>query len=90
MAEDRAASTRDPWYEAFNATAFQIWLVIIVPDGYAEEVSCHLEIASLSYEALSYVWGNLHETKPIKLNGKPYEVTINLESALRHLRLNGA
>jgi len=39
------------------------------------------------YSALSYVWGDNKITKPIILNGQETTVTSNLESALRHLRL---
>ena len=51
-----------------------------------------MQIPSLSqappptYEALSYVWGNSTVTLPILLNGLEFQVTTNLESALRHLR----
>jgi hypothetical protein len=38
------------------------------------------------FEALSYVWGDPLITRPIKLNGQPYQVTENLEAALRGLR----
>ncbi|KIM98268.1 hypothetical protein OIDMADRAFT_69443, partial [Oidiodendron maius Zn] len=38
------------------------------------------------YTALSYTWGDPTVTKEILVNGKPLQVTTNLESALRHLR----
>jgi hypothetical protein len=38
------------------------------------------------YETLSYVWGDPTVTKPIILDGEIFEVTTNLESALRHIR----
>ncbi|KAH8588487.1 heterokaryon incompatibility protein-domain-containing protein [Bisporella sp. PMI_857] len=38
------------------------------------------------YAALSYTWGDPTVTKGILVNGKPLQVTANLESALRHLR----
>ena len=38
------------------------------------------------YNALSYAWGDPLETAPITLNGRPHQVTVNLQSALRHLR----
>ena len=41
------------------------------------------------YAALSYTWGDPAVTKGILVNGKPLQVTTNLESALRHLRLPG-
>jgi len=38
------------------------------------------------YTALSYAWGSPSLTTPILLNGHPHHVTLNLASALRHLR----
>ena len=56
----------------------------------SDEVDGDLLIASLDdqvdYKALSYVWGNARDTKPIRLCGQPFHVTVNLESALRNLR----
>ncbi|KAK2603546.1 hypothetical protein QQS21_004315, partial [Conoideocrella luteorostrata] len=50
-----------------------------------------LSVASLadeqSYEALSYCWGDSAHRRLIFCDGKPFPVTENLESALRHLRL---
>lgn len=40
-----------------------------------------------SYDALSYVWGNTAVKVPITLNGQQFGVTVNLECALRHFRL---
>uniref|UniRef100_A0A0B7KN93 Heterokaryon incompatibility domain-containing protein n=1 Tax=Bionectria ochroleuca TaxID=29856 RepID=A0A0B7KN93_BIOOC len=38
------------------------------------------------YEALSYVWGSIHETADIAINDQPHRVTKRLETALRDLR----
>lgn len=38
------------------------------------------------YTALSYVWGDLNDTKTILLHGQPHSITINLYNALRDLR----
>jgi hypothetical protein len=38
------------------------------------------------YEALSYAWGDAKVTSPIFLEGCPFQATVNLVSALRHLR----
>jgi hypothetical protein len=55
-----------------------------------EDVRCSLQTVSLNerpkYIALSYVWGDPKSTKPISVNGKTFDVTTNLESALRHIR----
>jgi tetratricopeptide (TPR) repeat protein len=38
-----------------------------------------------SYEALSYVWGDMQEPRTLMLNGYPLEITRNLWTALQHL-----
>jgi hypothetical protein len=60
----------------------------------ADLVACQLDIISLdkldkrhAYTALSYTWSNQENKKKIRLNGVEFEVGINLEVALRHLRL---
>jgi hypothetical protein len=53
-------------------------------------ISCTVFEAQLDdnaeFEALSYVWGDLGETSKISLNGEPFNITTNLEMALRQLR----
>ncbi|EOD43764.1 putative ankyrin and het domain-containing protein [Neofusicoccum parvum UCRNP2] len=57
--------------------------------GYLPIINCTLRKASLEenpeYNALSYVWGDPHDTKPILLDGKLFHITVNLEAALRQL-----
>ncbi|CAG9981033.1 unnamed protein product [Clonostachys byssicola] len=52
------------------------------------EISCRLEVAELkdelSFNALSYVWGDPTVTKAILVNGHRILVTINLVSALEY------
>jgi hypothetical protein len=51
--------------------------------------SSHVEVIlglGLQYEALSYVWGDASVTTIIEVEDKPFNATINLESALQHLR----
>jgi hypothetical protein len=38
------------------------------------------------YESLSYAWGDPDVSISIRLEGKHFHVTTNLESALRHIR----
>ena len=40
-----------------------------------------------NYEALSYTWGDPESTEPITCNGQIIHVTVNLERALRRIRL---
>ena len=55
-----------------------------------DEISCMLEQRvpedAGDYEALSYTWGDPTEKRSIKCCNKPFLVTENLFSALRHLR----
>jgi hypothetical protein len=71
----------------------QIRLISLLPKPSIEdEVSCDLITVSLDdcppYEALSYAWGDPKVTKPILLSGQSFQVTTNLDSAIRHLRHN--
>jgi hypothetical protein len=59
------------------------------------ELECSIEHVTLSqygqdlinhYTALSYVWGEPMDTKHILVNGCSFHITLNLDSALRHLR----
>ncbi|KAI1480968.1 heterokaryon incompatibility protein-domain-containing protein [Daldinia eschscholtzii] len=51
---------------------------------------CRLETRELNnasiYRALSYAWGSPSVTKPITVNNINMAITINLDTALRHLR----
>ncbi|KAL8868749.1 MAG: hypothetical protein Q9174_004777 [Haloplaca sp. 1 TL-2023] len=69
-------------------------IVIIKPGKYNDPIECDLEIVRLEdpsktssiTQALSYVWGNPDVRLPIRLGNQIIRVTVNLESALRHLR----
>ena len=56
------------------------------------DIICSLQTIKLEtgvtkdYEALSYVWGTTDNPATITLNGQPYNITRNLEAALRRLR----
>lgn len=69
----------------------EIRLIKISSGEWSDPISCELVRDSLSsvrpYHALSYVWGSAQITRPIFLDGQPWNATVNLESALRHLRL---
>ena len=41
------------------------------------------------YTALSYVWGDSAFVMPMVCNGAPFRTTVNLDTALRHLRHTG-
>ncbi|KAJ5519533.1 hypothetical protein N7453_001955 [Penicillium expansum] len=68
-----------------------IRLVHIQQGSIVDDMECRVEEAtlsdtSLSYEALSYVWGTFDMKKYISVNGERFRVTSNLAEALRMLR----
>ncbi|KAL9036236.1 MAG: hypothetical protein Q9180_004415 [Flavoplaca navasiana] len=67
-------------------------LLIIKPGSSSVAIDCHLVQVPLgdrpSYEALSYTWGSSEFTSSISLNGTDFQVTPNLGSALKRLRLD--
>ncbi|RSL51985.1 hypothetical protein CEP53_008249 [Fusarium sp. AF-6] len=74
-----------------------IRLVELLPGTSKDPIRCNLRIESrnneqLSYQALSYVWGNPkpEELVDIELGGQKAPVTPNLYSALSYLRLASA
>ncbi|CZR56700.1 uncharacterized protein PAC_06589 [Phialocephala subalpina] len=67
-----------------------IRLVALESGAEDDPIRCSLAYTSLDdepeYEALSYVWGDPAITTPIFLDGKLFDVTINLHGALHNLR----
>ncbi|PVH77577.1 heterokaryon incompatibility, partial [Cadophora sp. DSE1049] len=55
-----------------------------------EDIRCSLKVISLDnairYEALSYTWGDPADTRRLQCCDASLDVTVNLHSALRHLR----
>jgi Heterokaryon incompatibility protein (HET) len=74
-----------------RAIASSFRVVTLLPGEYHTPLSCTLSHEdwrnpAAAYESVSYSWGDRLHTKNIHLNGHPFAVTANLESALRHLR----
>jgi hypothetical protein len=78
-------------YPTLDPESRQIRLFTLQPGTFGDPIQGFLSQVSLDdepdYEALSYVWGDPEVTLPISLSGNDFGVTTNLESALRHLRL---
>jgi hypothetical protein len=78
-------------YTPLDKSTSTIRLVLLLPGDFNDNIECHLLHASLdselSYEALSYTWGDPEILRPVLLEGEPFPVTENLYDALRHLRL---
>ncbi|KAK8057796.1 heterokaryon incompatibility protein-domain-containing protein [Apiospora saccharicola] len=78
-------------YRRIDASRF-IRLVVIEPGNWESPISCRLVHSFLDrdptndYVALSYAWGSPRVTRPVLVDGTELQVTVNLESALRHLR----
>lgn len=69
--------------------AGEIRLVKLHPGAWTDPIVCELtdaQVNTAQYQVLSYVWGSRQVTRQIRLNDRMYPVTVNLESALRHLR----
>lgn len=65
-------------------------LLKVEPGELGSPIICHLHQVPLTqdikYIALSYAWGDANATRPITLNGRNFEVTLNLYAALDQLR----
>ncbi|KAK1574656.1 heterokaryon incompatibility protein-domain-containing protein, partial [Colletotrichum navitas] len=81
-------------YKPISLESKDIRLLHLLPGKWEEDIQCQLEVIGLEkhpvYEALSYAWGDPKVVRPILLDGEQMNVTINLESALRHLRFPGS
>ncbi|XP_014555305.1 hypothetical protein COCVIDRAFT_102674 [Bipolaris victoriae FI3] len=78
-----------PTYPGDPLRAGEIRVLWLQPGRWADPIVCELSSAEIKfarYRALSYVWGSQLHKRSVRLNGRSYPVTLNLESALRHLR----
>jgi hypothetical protein len=79
-------------YEPLDNSNFSIRLISLAPTAnFSSDIHCSIYQVSLDnnpeYEAVSYAWGDPNIFETIFLGGFPFSVTVNLVSALRHLRL---
>ena len=83
--------TRMAVYAPLNLQSKEIRLFLLYPGSGDEPIRGSLHVVSLhggpTYEALSYVWGSRDPSTFIQLNGQPFQVTPNLQAALKRLRL---
>ncbi|EUC43544.1 hypothetical protein COCMIDRAFT_100602 [Bipolaris oryzae ATCC 44560] len=78
-----------PRYPGDPLRAGEIRVLWLQPGRWTDPIVCELSNAKIEvvqYRALSYVWGSQFDQRFVRLNGRSYPVTLNLESALRHLR----
>ena len=78
-------------YSNLDASINEIRLLTVSPsDEPSATVECFIDHISLDqfpcYTALSYCWGSVENTIPILLNGRNFDATLNLVSALAQVR----
>ena len=75
-------------YEALPTETFRVFELLPGVEG--DPISCLLHDANWAdlpvYEAISYAWGDPKATTPVILDGKRLDVTVNLQTALKHFR----
>ena len=82
------SSSRASIYRALSGS--EIRLIRLRPGDWDDPIICDLIYLPLDdrpkFMALSYAWGDPTRTRPITLDGQPYNITTNLFRALRRLR----
>ena len=78
-------------YRPLDSSKREIRILIVHPaSDPKDKIKCNLIHKRLDdavdYCGLSYTWGNPNDRRPIWLDGVRFEVTVNLEEALRQLR----
>ncbi|KAI0914902.1 heterokaryon incompatibility protein-domain-containing protein [Ustulina deusta] len=85
-----ANSTAAYRYRPLCPSSDEIRLLTLDPGLDDDEISCTLNHYNLTnnpkYEALSYTWGDTTNEGRITVDGRPFVVSANLETALRYLR----
>ncbi|KAH7068470.1 hypothetical protein FB567DRAFT_573932 [Paraphoma chrysanthemicola] len=87
-----ASARRDPQHVDYPSSPLSqgsIRLIRLLPGHWTDPIRCDLferAQSNTSYKALSYVWGSRNVSRRILLNRRLFQVTVNLEDALRHLR----
>jgi hypothetical protein len=78
-------------YQPLKVDPPEMRLMTLLPGPFSSQIRATLSKVSFedmtSYEAISYAWGDPSTTVPILLDGIEFPITVNLESALRHFRL---
>lgn len=81
---------KKPTYPGKSLLTDEIRVLWLQPGKWTDPIVCELSnvcLGAVEYRALSYVWGSRFNMRSIRLNGYSYPVTLNLESALKHLRV---
>lgn len=78
-----------PTYPGNPLESGEFRLIRLLPGEWLDVIACELfgtKLDRADYRALSYVWGSQGKKKAVFVNDIIQQVTVNLESALRHLR----
>ncbi|KAI1738198.1 heterokaryon incompatibility protein-domain-containing protein [Xylaria scruposa] len=79
-----------PYFSTQLSTDDCIRLLTLKAGTCEDPVECELSIENVNnlppFEALSYAWGDPEDRTPITVTGETFRVTVNLATALRHLR----
>ncbi|CAF3617131.1 unnamed protein product [Fusarium graminearum] len=82
-------STMDHYQPLTSSSSFRL-LELLPSDKRTDYLAGRLVDSDITfqpeYEALSYVWGDIHPAKYISIGGNDIAITPNLHSALTHLR----
>ena len=85
-------SQKSPHHDPLDTAKHEIRLLTIAPGAMDDDISCDLSIHSLdeelSFETISYVWGDKQQRHHIYLHGDRVDITKNLFDVLRALRLS--
>lgn len=80
------------FYSSIDSQNQGIRVIHLAPGSFTDKICMTLKAVHLNdsptpqYEALSYVWGTTHCPQPAIVNETPFNITSNLDIALRHLR----
>jgi Heterokaryon incompatibility protein (HET) len=78
-------------YRQLSSPGHELRLLTVAPGPRDSDIVCELRHVPLdpkpTYEALSYTWGDTNKRREIQIDGFRVSITVNLEVALRHFRL---
>lgn len=90
--QQKAATLPADIYDNLDQDEEEIRVLEVLPGPPDSPLVCKLVKTRLvhdrhkPYEALSYVWGDDHHKQTIHLDGRPFDITVNLHAALKRLR----
>ncbi|KAI0858993.1 heterokaryon incompatibility protein-domain-containing protein [Xylaria cubensis] len=79
-----------PYFGTTLSNDDSIRLLTLKAGVWEDPIECELSVEHVDnlppFEALSYAWGDPEDRTPITVTGNMFRVTVNLATALRHLR----